>query len=67
MMEEGNKRFREMGMLDWICCVRGESLLVGYILWVSLEDIYFIKGIKNVVYKRVFVLLGSLGVVVFCW
>lgn len=67
MVEEGNKRLREMGMLDWTCCVRGESPPVGYTLWVSLEDTHFTKGTKNVVHKRPPASLGSSGVAVLCW
>lgn len=43
-MEEGNKRIRDMGILDWIYCIRAENSPAEYALWVSLQDTHFTKG-----------------------
>lgn len=39
IMEECIKRFREMGILKWIYCLRLEYLLGDYVLWDNLKDI----------------------------
>ena len=64
MMEEGIGKLREVGMLDWICCMRPENALTAQNSQEGPEVTPISKVIRNALVRRTLVSLRIS--VVFC-